>query len=59
MKARKGMLYPMVYKNILFIVKQIFDINDDYEMNVHHGDTLKLNIHKKWNIKKKKMNETD
>jgi 16S rRNA G966 N2-methylase RsmD len=38
-------------KNVL-ICKQIFDINNEYELNLYNGDSLKLDTKKEWNIEK-------
>ena len=47
----ENMLYmcEMNRKNV-YICKQIFDINNDYKLNIHCGDGLKLDIKKKWNL---------
>lgn len=38
-------------KNVL-VCKQIFDINNEYKLNIYHGDSLKLDINKEWGIDK-------
>lgn len=53
---KKHILENMLYmseinqKNVL-ILKQIFDINDNYKLNINNGDTLNLNVTTLWNIK--------
>jgi site-specific DNA-methyltransferase (adenine-specific) len=54
---KKHILENMIYvselnKKNIYIYKQIFDLNSKYEMNIHNGNSLTLNIKKKWNIKK-------
>jgi len=55
-ERKKHILENMLYaselnkKNIL-IYKQIFDINNEYKLNLYNGDTLKLDINKEWGIK--------
>ena len=56
-KKKKHILENMLYmselnkKNFL-ICKQIFDINNEYKLNIYNGDSLKLDINKEWNIDK-------
>lgn len=37
-------------KNVL-ICKEIFDINNEYNLNIYNGDSLKLDTNKEWGIK--------
>ena len=37
-------------KKNCFIIKQIFNANDEYNLKLHEGDTLELNITDKWNL---------
>ena len=39
-------------KKNCFIVKQIFDINNEYKLNLYEGDSLKLDIKKEFGITK-------
>ena len=54
-KRKKHILENMLYmcelnkKNVL-ICKQIFDINDEYKLNIHEGDSLKLNCMTQFNV---------
>jgi site-specific DNA-methyltransferase (adenine-specific) len=54
-KRKKHILENMLYmselnkKNIL-ICKKIFDINNEYNLNLYNGNTLELDIKKVWNI---------
>ena len=54
-ERKKWILEKMLYmselnkKNVL-VCKQIFDINNDYKLNIYNGDTLKLDINKIFNI---------
>jgi hypothetical protein len=56
-ERKKHILENMLYmselnkKNVL-ICKQIFDINNEYELNLYNGDSLKLDINKEFGIKK-------
>ena len=55
MKRKKHIIENMLYmselnKKNVFITKQIFNLNNEYKMNLYEGDTLKLNIVKKWNL---------
>ena len=52
---KKHILENMLYmselnkKNVM-ITKQIFDINNEYNLNIYQGDTLTLDIYHLWNI---------
>ena len=52
---KKHIIENMLYmseinkKNVL-ITKQIFNLNNDYKLNLYEGDTLNLNITDEWNI---------
>lgn len=53
---KKHILENMLYiseinKKNVFIYKQIFDIHNQYNLNIYTGDTLNINIQKEWNIK--------
>jgi hypothetical protein len=37
-------------KKNCFIIKQIFNTNDEFKLNLYEGDTLELNITDKWNL---------
>ena len=39
-------------KKNVFICRQIFDINNEYKLNLYNGDSLKLNTEKEWGFKK-------
>ncbi len=39
-------------KKNCFVVRQIFNINNEYKLNLYEGDTLKIDIKKIFNIKK-------
>ena len=39
-------------KKNCFVVKQIFNINNEYKLNIYEGDTLKIDTHKEFGIKK-------
>jgi hypothetical protein len=53
---KKHILENMLYmcelnkKNVL-VCKQIFDINDDYKLNLYQGDSLKLDYHREFNVR--------
>ena len=48
----ENMLYMSeINKKNCFIAKQIFDINNEYKLNIYNGDTLTLDTEKEWNIK--------
>jgi hypothetical protein len=56
-ERKKHILENMLYvselnKKNIYIYKQIFDINNKYNLNIYQGDTLLLNITDKWNIVK-------
>lgn len=45
----KNMLYMSeLNKKNAFISRQIFDLNNQYKLNLHEGDTLELNIKNVW-----------
>jgi hypothetical protein len=49
----ENMLFMAEYnKKNCFIIKQIFDINNEYKLNLHEGDSLKLDIKKEFGITK-------
>jgi len=54
-ERKKHILENMLYmselnkKNVL-ICKEIFDINNEYKLNIYNGDSLKLDTKKEWNI---------
>jgi hypothetical protein len=56
-ERKKHILENMLYiseinkKNIL-IFKQIFDINNEYKLNIYNGDTLKIDIKKEFGFDK-------
>ena len=39
-------------KKNCFVIKQIFNINNEYKLNLYEGDTLKIDIFKEFKIKK-------
>jgi site-specific DNA-methyltransferase (adenine-specific) len=41
-----------INKKNCFIIKQIFNLNNEYELNLYEGDTLEVNIKKIFNIAK-------
>ena len=55
-KRKKHILENMLYmselnkKNVL-VCKQIFDINNEYKLNIYEGDSLKLDTNKEFKIK--------
>lgn len=54
-KRKKHILEKMLYmseinKKNCYTSKQIFNINNEFKLNLHEGDTLKLNINKYFNI---------
>jgi 16S rRNA G966 N2-methylase RsmD len=55
-ERKKHILENMLYmselnkKNVL-ICKQIFDINNEYKLNIYEGDSLNVNYNKEFNIK--------
>ena len=47
----ENMLYMSeINKKNCYIIKQIFNINNEFKLNLNEGDTLKLNITEKWNL---------
>jgi hypothetical protein len=49
----ENMLFMAEYnKKNCFIIKQIFNINNEYKLNLHEGDSLKLDIKKEFGITK-------
>jgi|688.fasta_scaffold00943_43 hypothetical protein len=49
----ENMLYASeLNKKNIIIYKQIFNLNNDYKINIYEGDTLKMNIKTKFNIDK-------
>lgn len=56
-ERKKHILENMLFmselnKKNVFICQQIFNINNQYKLNLHEGDTLKLDVMQKWNIHK-------
>jgi hypothetical protein len=56
-KRKKHILEKMLYmselnKKNVFICKQIFDVENKYNLNLYCGDSLELNTIKQWNIEK-------
>ena len=55
-KRKKHILEKMIYmselnkKNVL-VCKQIFDINDEYQLNLYNGDSLQLEPKDEWGVK--------
>jgi len=54
---KKHILQNMLYmseinKKNCFLTKQIFDINNNYKLNIYNGDSLTLDTLKVWNIEK-------
>lgn len=54
-ERKKHILENMLYmselnKKNVFITRQIFDINNNYKLNLYQGDTLELDVKKKWGI---------
>lgn len=55
-KRKKHILENMLYmaelnKKNIYICKQIFDINNEYNLNLHHGDFMELDVVDRWGIK--------
>ena len=55
-KRKKHILEKMLYMSELnkkncFLVKQIFDIKNEFKLNIHNGDTLNLKIYEIFKIK--------
>jgi hypothetical protein len=53
---KKHILENMLYmselnKKNVYISRQIFDINNEYKLNLYQGDSLNLDIEKEWGIK--------
>ena len=47
----ENMLYMSeINKKNCYIVKQIFNVNNEYNLKLHEGDTLELNITRTWNL---------
>jgi len=56
-EIKKHILENMLYmseinKKNCFICKQIFDINNKYNLNIYNGDSLELDTKKVWDIEK-------
>jgi len=56
-ERKKHILEKMLYmselnKKNVFVCKQIFDINNEYKLNLYCGDSLKLDTKKEWEIEK-------
>ena len=56
-KRKKHILEKMLYmselnKKNVFICKQIFDVENKYNLNLYCGDSLELDTVKQWNIEK-------
>lgn len=54
-ERKRHILENMLYmselnENNVFVTKRIFDINDEFKLNIYHGDTLKLHTSKEWNV---------
>ena len=54
---KKHILENMLYmseinKKNCFLTKQIFDINNNYKLNIYNGDSLTLDTLKVWNVEK-------
>jgi hypothetical protein len=55
-ERKKHILENMLYmselnKKNVFICKQIFDINNEYKLNIYEGDSLKVDYNKEFKIK--------
>jgi hypothetical protein len=55
-QRKKHILENMIYmcelnKKNVFISKYIFDINNEYKLNLYEGDSLKLDYYKEFNVK--------
>lgn len=49
----ENMLYMSeLNKKNVYVCKQIFDINDEYKLNLYNGDSLELDTYEKWGIDK-------
>jgi hypothetical protein len=54
------MLFMAEYnKKNCFVIKQIFNINNEYTLNLYEGDSLQLNIEKEFGITKFDINVTN
>lgn len=56
-KRKKHILEKQIYMGELnqkncFVIKQIFNINNEYKLNLYHGNTLEIDIYKTFDIKK-------
>ena len=56
-ERKKHILENMLYmseinKKNCFLTKQIFDINNNYRLNIYNGDSLTLDTLKVWNVEK-------
>ena len=56
-ERKKHILENMLYmselnKKNVYVCKQIFDITDEYKLNLYNGDSLKLDINEEWEIDK-------
>src|SRR3989344_4664223 len=56
-ERKKHILENMLYmselnKKNVYVCKQIFDITDEYKLNLYNGDSLKLDINEEWGIDK-------
>ena len=54
-ERKKHIIENMLYmselnKNNCYIIKQIFNMNNEYNLKLNEGDTLLLNIKDKWNL---------
>ena len=54
---KKHILENMLYmselnKKNVYVCKQIFNINDEYKLNLYNGDSLELDTRKEWGIDK-------
>lgn len=57
LKRKRHILENMLYMSELnkkncYVVQQIFNMNKKYKLNLHCGDTLKMDIKKKFNVEK-------
>ena len=55
LERKKHIIENMLYMSELnkkncYIIKQIFNVNNEYNLKLNEGDTLTLDIYKKWNI---------
>ena len=54
---KKHIIENMLYmselnKNNVMVCKQIFNINNDYKMNIHEGDSLEIKVEEEFNVDK-------